>query len=470
VGSFPALPSPYNPFVASAAEAARGAGSIYNQRQTQIAEAQRQAAALDERKRQQEAVRQHEGLQTALEMFNRGAMPEFRGQGQAGSDRPTLQRQEPNPDIPENGQGNWVTDPYSGGRFYMPSEGEREGQKESAKRQAEVKATGFVPQGKLREMIAMTGRDPDQPITPTESHTLMQSLNIAQPQQGAMHIDTTGDFQDAQGNPVPVMIDPKTGKTRVIDLSGLQGGSPGGAFDPSQQQQGGQGQLSFVNGIPQIVPPSQAGAAQGGAGTQMGGGAPGGPFTFQPKARTTGEGPNKWAETIADERSSPEDKARARRALDISREPRTEADKDRDAARTALAADRAERRGERAEDRAEKQKKTYDGIKAAKAKAIAKANSDYRKAHKAAQTPEEEQDALDNYRSDVDDAQSEYETSITGESGNNIPHNDWANSIQGAPSKFPQQAAPADKKDKKGAAKKNPFREAVSGAKANPFR
>jgi hypothetical protein len=70
----------------------------------------------------------------------------------------------------------------------------------------------------------------------------MQAIEAAQPENGEPYdIDTSGKFQDAQGNPAAVTIGRKSGKVRMLDLSGAgaqaqpqsPGAAPGGPFDMS---------------------------------------------------------------------------------------------------------------------------------------------------------------------------------------------------------------------------------------------
>jgi hypothetical protein len=381
------------------------ATSIYNAMQSAANQ-----AANQKRLREQEA---QAGLQrqfeNELQLQKEGAQkaPLSQDPYVAPAGRPTLMKKEsqvpggdPNaPDaVPATPAGQTIREPKSGVLHTNPTDLE--------------KGKTFVPQGQLADMLEMAGHERGKPMTPADSHTLMEAINLAVPKDEAVDLDTSGKFRDAQGNPVAVMIGKKTGKVRMLDLSGLGkngsastaqsapggGGLPGGAFDDNA-----------VNAAPA-------------AGAQSGG-----PFSFQlPEKTERKETPDDWIRMITDPATDPKERARATAALELARKPGTESDKDRDLTRANLQADRAERMGERAQDRQEKLTATFRGFEKTKTKAIKDAVKEYRKSMATAITPEDKTAHLNQLRSDIDDAQKEYEGAIGDETGQTIPHSKWA--------------------------------------------
>jgi hypothetical protein len=332
----------------------------------------------------------------------------------------------------------------------------------------------YIPkEGSLMYNLHMAqGWDGKSPVTASESHSLAMAVNEAESQLNEpVEIDATGRFRDADGNPAAVAIGKRT--HTVQPLRNMRGGAaqpasgaglPGGAFDGAAAQPNA-APAQPASAFP-FTPPDQAAAqtatpavptvptrptlkrrepgdAQGAGlpgGAFDGTAAPapaGGPFSFalpekaakEPRKETADD----WVRIITDPESDPAEKTRATNALALWRAPGTESDKDRDLTRAAIAGDRAERRSERDQTRAEAQKKIFRGFEATKKKSIDTANKEYRKALAVAFTPEDKKAAADQLRSDVDDAQKEYEIAIGGETGQDVPHNNWAAGIQPEP-------------------------------------
>jgi hypothetical protein len=151
-----------------------------------------------------------------------------------------------------------------------------------------------------------------------------------------------------------------------------------------------------------------------------------GPSFSVDKPKPEKETPDDWIRIITDPKSKPDEVSRATAALKLARAPGTEADKDRDLTRAAIAGDRAERQKERKETRDEATKKTNRGIESAKAAGIAKANKAYKAASAIALTPEAKKAALTQLRSDLDEVQTDYETQVGIEQGTKPKHDPWA--------------------------------------------
>src|SRR5215472_14808337 len=256
MASFPALPSPYNPYVGEASQFARGAASIYGARQAQIAEGQRQAAALDRQRKNDEAAQQQRDLDNFFRAQRAGGyaasvdqpVPGTRPMGTGAPEpvtdpetgqvwnlppedaggAPQMQRV-PNPQIPQNPQGAYRT--IGGESYYFPSEGEKARQKSKEKLEG---GETFVPTGKLAEYLQQVGWDGKTPLTPAASHSLMQAFEALQPKPNAYQRDVT-NFQN-NGVPIPMGYDPRTNtwvpstiqQQGATQMSG--GGLPDGAF------------------------------------------------------------------------------------------------------------------------------------------------------------------------------------------------------------------------------------------------
>jgi hypothetical protein len=412
---FPPLPSASNPYAAEAAGFASSAHAILNS----LKAAHYQQQELQARQAQQAITQQHQDETERREAFNQGWVP---AETQTPDPSGLIRRDS----VP--GQDPSRIETFGGRRFYKPTD-------------VEAGKAYVPPEGSLMYNLHIAnGWDGKTPVTAQQSHQLAMAVNEAESRlHEPFDIDTSGKFTGPDGKPVPVAIGRKTGKVTLLDLGG---GNAAPAQDPEFDEHKG-GAMPATAGMPggpfaAAVPAQPAQPA-----TQMSGGMPGGPFTAgapaqpgaapqigfavkPPAAKERKETPDDWIRMITDPATDPAEKKRAQAALDLARAPGTESDKDRDLTRQSLQADRAERRSEREETKTEGEKKTFRGIEATKQKAISDATKAYRKKLDTALTPEDKQSALDDFRSDLDEAQRAYENAGDIETGNRTPHDPWA--------------------------------------------
>lgn len=225
---FPDLPSGNNPSLAALSGLASGAASLSN---ALTSAANQEAARVATKKAQDTADYQRgqqQDLTNQIELLKNNFVPAqtYAGGYDPPPSRPTLMTPEDNPAA--QGDGPTITD--------------RNGQvwKQKTKDQlASEDPRNFVPSGQLADALKLSGRDVTKPISPTDSHDILQSLNSAQEAMKgeSYHIDTSGKFQDASGKPTPVMIGDKTGKVRLLDFGGTNLGDPGasGQFAPPEK-------------------------------------------------------------------------------------------------------------------------------------------------------------------------------------------------------------------------------------------
>lgn len=187
-----------------------------------------QQTARDATKKAQDAADYQRGLQqdltNALDLQKNNYVPATTRSSDASGvppGRPTLALPQDNPAA--QGDGPTITD--------------RNGQvwKQKSKDQlASEDPRNFVPTGQLASMLKSGGRDVTKPISPTDAHDILQSLNLAQPKDEDYEIDASGKFQGADGKPAAAMIGKKTGRVRLLDFGGKDLGDPGasGQFAP----------------------------------------------------------------------------------------------------------------------------------------------------------------------------------------------------------------------------------------------
>ena len=268
---FPSLPSGNNPYTGAAAGYAGASASVLNALDAAVNQhASRQAATKRQADVDATTAAQRD-FENQRQMMTEGAVPTqtYGGDSQPTPGRPTLRTAEPNPDA--QGEGQQVTDP-SGKTWYVPTQGEKD--KKSGKT--------FIPTGGLASALQAGGAwDGKTPISAEQSHSLMMSLNEAQPKDEPWDLDTSGKFLDANGKPAAVMIGKKTKTVQALNLSGAQpsqpnaaqgtpGSAPGGAFDQSQLPP--EGSPLRGTGPSGMTPPAN-------------GATPGGPFTFSPTSK-----------------------------------------------------------------------------------------------------------------------------------------------------------------------------------------
>lgn len=324
-----------------------------------------------------------------IQMAKLGATQDAESSGSTHPNAPTLKLGDQNPDsVTQARKGATIKDPQGGGDWYVPTA------EEKATKKAENDPQNFVPTGQLAQALqAGGGWDGKKPLTPTQSHALMQALNLAQPKDEAFDIDTSGKFTDAQGRPAAVTIGKKTGKVRLLDLSGVAaagaqpsqpgaagpatpGAATGGPFDTSQAQSSAPGDMDSMD---REQSPGYGFSPKKGAP----GAATNGPFSFAPpqkdeRADTQSilpgqQGPNGGILVFNKDTKSVEEINVPKGSKGVMTAAQTEADKDRDALRREGAANRAENKATRADDKAQKH-----------AESQGKVEESYAKAHEAA--------------------------------------------------------------------------------------
>lgn len=378
-----------------------------------------------------------------IQMAKLGATQDTESSGSTHPNGPTLKLGDQNPDsVTQARKGATIKDPQGGGDWYVPTA------EEKATKKAANDPENFVPTGQLGAALqAGGGWDGKKAMTPAQSHALMQSINIAQEQLKGepFHIDLSGKFTGPDGKPAGVLIGEKTGKVRMLDLSGMNGApaqpgaagpatpgaATGGPFDTSQAQSVAPGDTVDMQNRTQSP----------GYGFSPKKGAPGasanGPFSFAPPEKpdtesvVTGyQGPRgfplvrsktgKVSELDLPEGSKP--------ALNANQ---TELDKDRHSREAIAEKEFNIRKGERDESKAEREARskmtpaTARLIVKTKADAITKANDDYASAIQV-DNPEVRKAAVAARHQAIQAAQGEYEESLSGATGKDIPHNDWA--------------------------------------------
>jgi hypothetical protein len=392
---FPSLPQG-NPapdpgqFIPHASGLANALQSAANQKATQL-----------RLQREEQSANAQREFQDQLEIYKAGGQEDAiagnaMGQAAPGTrvQAPATLRKADDEDLAsrQSRKGTTITSPRSGKQYYLPTEQE--------------KGKTFVPEGQLADMLEMAGHKRGTEITPSDSHTVMEALNLAQPKGETFHIDTSGKFLGPDGKPGPAIIGDKTGIVRMLDLSG--GGS---AFNLQKQ-----------GAIPPgtILPP--AGTSQG-----VSFGLPDKPD--RPDAQSilpNQQGPNGGILVFDKNTQSVNEVNIPKGSKGVMTEAQKEADKDRDLSRSLAQGERGERRTERQQDKAEAAKKTSRGFEAKKNTANRKAIDAYRKAIAGDPTPGGKKEALANLRSDLDNNQSEYETDVKSETGNEFEHNKYA--------------------------------------------
>jgi hypothetical protein len=298
-------------------------------------------------------------------------------------------------------------------------------------------------------------------MTPTQSHALMQAVN----EVAKLHadepfdIDTSGKFRDGQGNPMAVAIGRKSKKVTPLNLNagGDAQSAPNAAVPPGGLQSN-LAQAAPAPAQPAAAPPAwpgwpnwpgsalaqQAAAqqptqpAQGDAATpQTPTAKRGGGITFAPPEKAErpdtqsllpsefqgqGGGPIVWNKNTQEATELPLPKG-AKRALTTEQTQRA-GEFQTHMAETHEA--RAAREGGAKRVTASNIAKIVD----TKGKALKDALTEYKKAVPDDLTKQPDKDAaqetlIERYQ----EAQKEYEEAIEAETGNPIPHNDWADQM-----------------------------------------
>jgi len=435
MGGFPALPSAYNPYVSAAGEAAGHAASIFHSARIAAAEADRQKRIQQQQQAAAQAAQQQRDISNRFRLSELGAIPaEVEGRDSSG-----LITHSPNPAIPQEGGGTFLDVPLGNRneRYYIPTAAQKQRSKLDDSNSV-VAPPGSELEKQLQEEL---GIKPGTRISDALLAQAREYHDARQRAKGTWQLNTSGDFL-SNGVPVPTRFNPRTGQLEQVDLSGVTGAapqtgavpgaSPGGPFD-MRNWRDYTGADNWQGG-PETgnLPPLQTQPAQTGAAPAKTGG-----LTFRKKpAAERKEGPEDWERIITDEDSDPKEVARATRALKLHREPEEERAKASKQAHEDTLAERAERKQERQDAAAEKQAKAFNDIEDKKGKQNRDATTAYVKAHREAVTPEEEQDALDQYRAEVGANEDQYRSAIERETGNKLTPNNWWQGIQGSPSKF----------------------------------
>lgn len=431
MGGFPALPSGNNPSVGAASGYASAAASVYNSLQSRLQQAAAQHATLLRNKQVDEQTANQRDFENQLQLQKSGAIPQNLpqlGDRGTGHDGVTLQRPESNPAVPENGKGQTITTPR-GDKYYAPTEQEQ--------------GKSFVPTGGLAGALTSAGWDGKTAITPAASHQILQALEAAQPKDEAYDIDTSGKFLDGQGNPTPVMIGRKTGKITML-------GGGQGAQTPTAQ-------------------PSNAA-------TPAGAGAPGGPFTATPdqpvQPTATPTQPSATSATSATPstgvRFALPDKTDQQSVVPGKKGPKggmvvwdkktgktsevpypegttdelTAGQKEADKDRHTRMAEAATRGAEVEEGRSARINTQLTGFNKELTDRKQKALAALKKASADAVTDEDKTGAARDYKEEMRQAQTEYETNIGTALRKPIAHNDWADKLPDGATP-PKTATPA---------------------------
>lgn len=260
----------------------------------------------------------------------------------------------------------------------------------------------FVPAGQLGEALKTGGWDGKTPITPEQSHSIMQALDAAQPKDEPYEYDASGKYLDAAtGKPVPGFIGKKTKKFYPVDMgqgggtqaSGTPGAAPGGVFDTSRPfDQTGQNDTAQV--------PSNGGAG----------------VTFSPKEKDE-KTKNLHFETHTNDKGD---------VTTFGYDPETMELKS-----THVAKGVGPQRRDPIDPNAPKPPKPMSPgdarqIVQNKAKALADAQKAYTKESSEAITDDDHKAANDNLRKGQQQAQLNYEQELSAATGKEIPHNNWA--------------------------------------------
>ena len=486
MASFPELPSGYNPSIGAAAEAASAAGSAYNSLQNRLQAAANQQAQLYQQQQtaQQLAIQRQSqalqngwvpvpapprvGAQPATAAVPAGAGPygapaqpglpaspgliDRTGNATAPQQAPTQQ-----PSTPGAANGGPFdtsgaqtspqaqTSPYS---FDPARTVQFEGQAPLYKPTEQESGKTYIPGGQVAQIAKLAGWDGKTPVTADFSHALMLAYNEAQPKDEPSHIDTSGKFLDKDGNPVPVMIGDKTGRVRLLDLSGVKNASAQPSAQPSTPGAANGGPFDTSGAAPPSA--GQPPAAQGGGAS---------PLKFAPKEPAD--------KSLHFEKDTDDEGNVTTRAFD--------------AATAELVSRRTEKIGPKRKDpdapAAPKPMSAALKVQIAKTKAtaLAKAETEYKKALSTAITPQDREDAAAERQASWRAAQDEYEQSISTATGQDVPHNPWADGgpVQTPPPAAAKTAAPAAGKPKtaklsdvRAYAKKNGISEADALKKA----
>ncbi len=424
MASLPDLPSASNPYAGAAAGYASSASSLlnaFNSAARQAAQQQAAAArqkAIDEQAQAQKQFDNEEKIRAAG-----GVSSTIEADGSpsdSNTGRPTINtaKPQPRPNPAAEGYGNPSVEPVSGRTYVFPS--------------ADQKNKTFVPTGGLADALAAsTNWDRKTPITATQAHEWLQAVDAAQPKnEPSTLVGQNGDIQDSDGNPVMGFVGHNTGKFTPINMSG---GSAGGPFDASASQGPQQPRPQSAQAGDQYNAPANAGPP-GYDLSQMGGGKQDGAFTFQPPQKADKpdvsqiipnvQGPG-GGPVIYDKNSqSTKEVALPKGSKAVMTPAQQEADKDRH-----------EHEAER-KDASKMKPAEARLIVKTKADGIAKADAEYRKATFADDptqqqilTPADWKQAIRERNKAYEAVQNEYEESLGAATGNEIPHNDWADKL-----------------------------------------
>jgi hypothetical protein len=378
------FPAPWptgNPYVGAAEGAGSAAASIYNS----LVSAANQKGNLIARQQQQQTVQAHQDLQDQLRAFSEGWIPADKETRLPGGliDRtqPSTQGQDPSRILNVGGK-----------RMYKPTE------QESGK--------AFVPTGGLADALKSAGWDGKNPITPEHSHSILLALEAAQPKDEGWDIDVSGKFKDPQGNPVPVAIGRKSHKVTVLNMGGM---APQGYADQNLPEGNLPGGPTVENA--QRAPQPQQQAPQGA-------GSPGGPFSFALPEKPEKEPPRKephYADSdrgdvtgiVFDPASGTFTKGATFKGVGTQHKDPNAAAGPKPPTAAAL--------------RSIRQRKDRD---------ITAANSAFKRAISTADegSPERSQ-AVSDYHDALRKAQEDYEQNISEATGNDIPHDPWADNL-----------------------------------------
>jgi hypothetical protein len=359
-------------------------------------------ARIDKReKTAADAANLQRDFENSRQMAAMGAVPTQTYGGDAPVDPrmpSSLRMPEDNPQAPAQGQGQRITDP-SGKTWYVPTEAE----KSASAGKTFIPSDGFFAQTLIQAGLW----DGKRPITSDDAIHLTEALDRAQPKDEPFHVDLSGKFLDGQGNPAPVLVGDKTGKVRMLDLRG-----PQSAF-----------QRQLESAIPPGTILPTAGSPQEG------------PFSFDPQ----GGKPEKAPKNLhIDTRTNNAGDVTTRGFDPETGELKfTRTDKGIGPKRRDTSAGTGEKPPSGAQFRM---------VAAAKAKALKEANDAYTKAVASKDgidvSEEDKHNALIELRKKHVQIQNDYEEGVTGLTGNDVPHQDWADRALEEAQRGAAQASP----------------------------
>lgn len=367
-----------------------------------------QQATLQQQRQKAQQAQSDKDSKDHMEALNQGAIPldALDNSNGAPSNRPTLMK----PQDLQPGQDPNRVQEIGGKRFYFPTEEEKAKAKAKPEKALDETNSVLFPDDVNSKLGMAPGTR--HPIEHAGGiYDLFDKVNKAgqRPDRPVDRVDLSGDFKDGDGNPIPVAIY-KDGSAAPLDTSAF--GSPA-----IQQPAVGTVTPAPASGLTQpITQPKPQGTG----------------ISFSPKKpadKPEKEGLDHWVSVATDPDSSPDEVKRAKAAINLHNSNTAGAL----AAARKLADAQNEKPLSPSAARQITQKKFND---------LKSADTAYAKANAEAVTPEEKQSALAARQQARQNAQLDYEQSISAATGKDIPHNSWADN-PASPAPSGGSAAPA---------------------------